>query len=41
MPWLGFEPMTPAFKRAKTVHGCDGAATVIGFNDYYMGEKIQ
>jgi hypothetical protein len=30
MPWVGFEPMIPAFKRAKTVHALDCAATVIG-----------
>jgi hypothetical protein len=31
MLWLGFEPTIPAFKRAKTVHTLDRAATVIGF----------
>jgi hypothetical protein len=30
MPWVGFEPMIPAFERAKTVHALDRAATVIG-----------
>jgi hypothetical protein len=30
MPWLGFEPMIPAFERAKTIHALDRAATVIG-----------
>jgi hypothetical protein len=30
MPRMGFEPTTPVFKRAKTVHALDGAATVIG-----------
>jgi hypothetical protein len=30
MPSAGFEPMIPAFERAKTVHGLDRAATVIG-----------
>jgi hypothetical protein len=30
MPWVGFEPMIPAFERMKTVHALDGAATVIG-----------
>jgi hypothetical protein len=30
MPRVGFEPTTPAFKRAKTVHALDRAATVIG-----------
>jgi hypothetical protein len=27
---VGFEPTTPLFKRAKTVHALDRAATVIG-----------
>jgi hypothetical protein len=30
MPGVGFEPMTPLFERAKTVHALDGEATVIG-----------
>jgi hypothetical protein len=30
MPRVGFEPTIAAFKRAKTVHALDGAATVIG-----------
>jgi hypothetical protein len=30
MPLMGFEPTTPVFERAKTVHGLDRAATVIG-----------
>jgi hypothetical protein len=30
MSWVGFEPMIPAFERAKTVHALDRAATVIG-----------
>jgi hypothetical protein len=29
MPWVGFEPMTTVFKRAKTVHALDCVATVI------------
>jgi hypothetical protein len=29
MPWVWFEPTTPVFKRAKTVHALDCAATVI------------
>jgi hypothetical protein len=41
MSRVGFEPTTPVFERAKTVHAWDRAATVIGFNDYYMREKIQ
>jgi hypothetical protein len=27
---LGFEPITPELKRAKTVHALDSAVTVIG-----------
>jgi hypothetical protein len=30
MPWVGFEPTTPVFERAKTVHALDHAATVTG-----------
>jgi hypothetical protein len=30
MPRMGFEPTTPAFERAKTVHALDRATTVIG-----------
>jgi hypothetical protein len=30
MPLVGFEPMTPVFERAKTVHVLDCAAAVIG-----------
>jgi hypothetical protein len=30
MTLVGFEPTTPAYKRAKTVHALDQAATVIG-----------
>jgi hypothetical protein len=30
MPLVGFEPIIPAFERAKTVHASDRAATVIG-----------
>jgi hypothetical protein len=30
MPRMGFEPTNPAFKRWKTVHALDRAATVIG-----------
>jgi hypothetical protein len=32
MPPVGFEPTTPVFERAKTVHALDSAATVIGSN---------
>jgi hypothetical protein len=30
IPWVGFEPTTPAFEQAKTIHALDRAATVIG-----------
>jgi hypothetical protein len=30
MPRAGFEPAIPVFEQAKTVHGIDYAATVIG-----------
>jgi hypothetical protein len=30
MPLAGFEPTTPVFKRAKTFHALDRAATVTG-----------
>jgi hypothetical protein len=30
MPRVGFEPTTPLFERAKTLHALDRAATVIG-----------
>jgi hypothetical protein len=30
MPRVGFEPTTPVFERAKTVHALERAATVIG-----------
>jgi hypothetical protein len=29
MPGVGFKPIIPLFKQAKTVHTLDGAATVI------------
>jgi hypothetical protein len=34
MPWVGFEPIIPAFERAKTVRALDRAAIVIGFTSY-------
>jgi hypothetical protein len=37
MPWVGFEPMIPAFKQAKTVHALDCAATVISFHSFMYG----
>jgi hypothetical protein len=36
---VGFEPTIPVFERAKTVHACDHAATVIGISKKY-GWKI-
>jgi hypothetical protein len=39
MPQVEFEPMIPAFERAKTVHALDSAATVIG-NDLGIGAGI-
>jgi hypothetical protein len=30
MPGVGFEPTTPVFERAKTIHALDSEATVIG-----------
>jgi hypothetical protein len=30
MPRVGFEPTTPVFEWAKTVHALDRAATVVG-----------
>jgi hypothetical protein len=36
MPFMGFEPTTPVFKRAKTIHVLDRGATVIGFPIYYL-----
>jgi hypothetical protein len=35
MPRVGFEPSTPVFERAKTVHVLHLAATVIGHRDFY------
>jgi hypothetical protein len=39
MPRVGFEPTTPVFKRAKTVHTLRRAATVIGNLGTYTKEK--
>jgi hypothetical protein len=36
---VGFEPMTPVFERAKTVHALDRVATVIGRTRRYMTQK--
>jgi hypothetical protein len=35
MPLAGFEPTIPVFKRAKTFHALDRAATVTGTNVIY------
>jgi hypothetical protein len=32
----GFEPTSPVFERAKTLHALDRAATVIGFWFLYL-----
>jgi hypothetical protein len=39
MPLAGFEPTVPVFKRAKTFHALDRAATVTGFVQAYRGLK--
>jgi hypothetical protein len=36
MPRVGFEPVILVFKRAKTVHALDRAATVLGKEHFYM-----
>jgi hypothetical protein len=36
MSQVGFEPTTPAFERAKTVHDLDRVATVISRNNYTL-----
>jgi hypothetical protein len=35
MPRVGFEPTSPVFERAKTVHALERAATVVGRTLYY------
>jgi hypothetical protein len=40
MPLAGFEPMIPVFKRAKTFHALDRAATVTGAIPYYTQQLI-
>jgi hypothetical protein len=35
MTETGFEPTIPGFKRTKTVHDLDRAATVIGYLEFY------
>jgi hypothetical protein len=39
MPQVGFEPTTPVFEWAKTVHASDGAATVISKYFIYVNPK--
>jgi hypothetical protein len=41
MPWVGFEPMIPAFEWAKTVHALDRAATVIDQKTALTSKKTQ
>jgi hypothetical protein len=36
MPWVRFEPMIPAFERAKTFHALDRAANVIGLKRHFF-----
>jgi hypothetical protein len=37
MPGVGFEPIIPAFEKAKTVHASECEATVIGLPEFnYM-----
>jgi hypothetical protein len=41
IPLVGFEPAIPLFKRAKTVHDSDRAATVIGsFPDDFVPKMV-
>jgi hypothetical protein len=40
MPWVGFEPMIPAFEQAKTAHALDRATTVIGKSIYRHTKRI-
>jgi hypothetical protein len=40
MPRVGFEPMTPMFEQAKTVHGLDREATVIGTFSHTITKKL-
>jgi hypothetical protein len=38
IPWMGFEPTIPAFKRAKTVQALDRSATVTGLHHFTPGK---
>jgi hypothetical protein len=40
MSRVGFEPMTPVFERAKTLHALDSAAIVIGILLPYVRENL-
>jgi hypothetical protein len=40
MPRVGFEPMTPVFERAKTVHAVDRATTAIGLKETLVDKTI-
>jgi hypothetical protein len=40
MPWVGFEPMIPASKRAKTVDALDRSATVTGARCYSSRQLV-
>jgi hypothetical protein len=40
MPWARVEPTIPAFKRAKTAHALDRAATLIGSAKLYPKERM-
>jgi hypothetical protein len=41
MPGVGFEPTTPVFKRVKTIHALDCAATVTGVYIAYRRKMAQ
>jgi hypothetical protein len=40
MPWVGFEPTTPVFERAKAFNALDRAAIVIDSDTYNFIKKI-
>jgi hypothetical protein len=41
MPLAGFEPTIPVFKRAKTFHALDGAATVTGSISWLLHQILR
>jgi hypothetical protein len=41
MSWLGFEPTTPVFERAKTVHASGRSATMIGMIGWLLTIKLE